>query len=135
LFSAQADAPDPKTIKVESKMFAKISSLYFKKGLLFFVAPSDTSPTETAIYFKSMPEKGSSSKQINFVSDQFNDVVALATIDNFIYIADHTEGFFAIESTPGGNYAQPVRLPVVNAFLNQEVPRPTAMVVFTMEAV
>jgi hypothetical protein len=98
LMSAIADAPDETSIQTESRMFKKISSLYYKRGLLYFVAPSDTSLTETAIYYKSMPPNGLPSKQINFVSDRFSAVVALSTIDNYIYVADSKEGFFAIES-------------------------------------
>ena len=61
IFSAVADAPDIGTIQVESKLFDSIKLIYFKKELLFFVAPataSETTMTNTAIYFKAVPKTG-----------------------------------------------------------------------------
>ena len=61
IFSAVADAPDKRTIQVESKLFDSIKSFYFKKELLFFLAPStasETTMTNTAIYFKAVPKTG-----------------------------------------------------------------------------
>lgn len=93
-------------------MFSKISSLYYHKSLLFFVAPSQDGEVETALYFKSLPADGSSSKFVNFITDRFNAIVSVGTIDNFIYVADSAEGFFAIEPTLDGSYGDPVAIPV-----------------------
>ena len=82
-----------------------------------------------------MPTDGSSSKFVNFVTDRFTSIVSVATIDNFIYVADSTEGFFAIESTSDGSYTEPVALPVAFSDKRQELPKPLAMVIFTMKAI
>ena len=97
--------------------------------------------TNTAIYFKAVPKSGQVSQQINFVTDQFQDVVSLSTIDNFIYVADGEEGFYAIESKPDGTYSSPITLPLkstdssYNFSTQADLPRPVAMVVFAMSAV
>lgn len=74
--SAVADAPSVDSIEIESKLFDKVTYMYYKKELLFFVAPtqqadSSATLTNTAIYFKAVPKTGEHSKQINFVTDQF----------------------------------------------------------------
>lgn len=69
---------------------------------------SETTMTNTAIYFKAVPKTGLHSQQINFVTDQFQDVVSLATLDNYIYVADGEEGFYAIESKADGSYSSPI---------------------------
>jgi hypothetical protein len=76
IVSAVADAPSDDSIEIESKLFDKVTYMYYKKELLFFVAPSqqaDSSATltNTAIYFKAVPKTGEHSNQINFVTDQF----------------------------------------------------------------
>lgn len=85
--------------------------------LLFFVAPfysteTNQTVTNTAIYFKAVPKTGEHSKKITFVSDKFQNIVSLATIDNFIYVADGKEGFYAIESKDDGTYSAPITLPL-----------------------
>lgn len=115
--SAQADAPSDDKIKKESSLFDQVTYLYYKKELLFFVAPSQQAVpsatlTNTAIYFKAVPKTGEHSNQINFVTDQFQDIVSLATLDNYIYVADGEEGFYAIESKEDGSYSSPITLPL-----------------------
>lgn len=59
IFSAVADQPDKSSIQPESKLFESVRSIYYKKDLLFFVAPSTgTTLTNTAIYFKAVPKSG-----------------------------------------------------------------------------
>jgi len=45
-----------------------------------------------------MPKSGEFSKQVNFVTDMFQHIISLGTLDNFIYVADAEQGFYAIES-------------------------------------
>ena len=74
--SAVTDAPSVNSIEIESKFFDKVTYMYYKKELLFFVAltqqvDSSTTLMNTAIYFKAVPKTGEHLKQINFVTDQF----------------------------------------------------------------
>ena len=74
--SAVADAPSVDSIEIESKLFDKVTYMYYKKELLFFVAPtqqadSSATLTNTAIYFKVVQITGEHSKQIKFITEKF----------------------------------------------------------------
>ena len=71
--------------------------------------------------------------------------MSLATLDNFIYVADHAKGFYAIESRDDGTYSPPrvlplepgLNMPVVTGNLPGDfnfLPKPVSMVILTLAA-
>ena len=80
-----------------------------------------------------MPRTGEVTGVVNRVIGGYEDLVSVATLDEFIYVADSTEGIFAIESYADGTFseARPITLRTGDAE-DSLAPMPTTMVIFAL---
>jgi hypothetical protein len=82
-----------------------------------------------------MPKSGEISTDLKMIATGFTDVVSIGTYDNqFIYVADSTQGFFAIESFTDDEFSQP-RPITITVEGKSDSPKPISMVVFTLDAI
>ena len=137
---AKADLADHNSLTMITEAVDSAAALCYKLEFLFFAGEDQndggnaSSSENSAIYYKHVPSDGEVSSEVKKISNAFENVVSIGTFDNsFLYIADAAKGFFAIEVMPDDEFSEP--RPIELTVNEQNAPKPTAMVIFTLNAV
>ena len=81
-----------------------------------------------------MPKTGSASKDIKQISGEFENIVSVASLDTFFYVADANLGYYAIEAITMDNFSEPRPIPGLQGEKEGDFIVPTVMVSFTLGA-
>lgn len=135
ILKASADSPSDDSVIQESRVFDEVSNLHYSNEFLFFIATDygQNSTSTSAVYYKNVPKTGEVTSVVNKVIDGFQNLVSVAVFDEFIYIADSTQGIFAIEAYTNGTFSERRTITLnTGDILHPEAPKPTTMVTFTL---
>ena len=58
-----------------------------------------------------MPKDGTLTADIKQVTDEFDSVVSVASLDTFFYVADAKKGYYAIEAFSEDTFSEPRAMP------------------------
>ena len=154
-----------------TKVVEEAGNLCYRQQKLYFSAATEKDEDEsvdgydrvknTAIYYKNMPKSGKNEKETKLISDKFKDIVQIAAFDSFIYVADQSKGFYAIEAFGNDEFSDPRQIELILGQValanngasdsvaddkrvivikaaqtgSKNAPKPQAMVVFTLNAI
>ena len=65
---------------------------------MFFIGTDSNDTTKDAVYYKNIPRTGEVHSVVMKVAGGFENVVSVASYDEFIYVADGEKGIVAIEA-------------------------------------
>ena len=130
---AAADAPGEDTIEVQSKALESARGLDYKNQFLFFIGEDTNDSSKDAVYYKNIPLSGEVHQVVNKVAGGFDNLVSVASYDEFIYVADGETGIFAIEAYQDGSFSEPRQFNLeMRGRLDENAPAPTQMVIVAL---
>jgi hypothetical protein len=106
VLKASADSPDETSVNVENASPAGVTALHYIRDWLLFAT------SDGALYVKKSSQIGGGTKA-SLVADGFSDIVSIATLDTFIYVADKKAGLLAIKVKDDGTFSQVKQVPDV----------------------
>ena len=124
---------------IASQVTQSSGSLSFKRNFLVFAgeegdqADGKQAGEWNGVYYKNVPREGLSS-DVKRISDDFDSVVAVASLDTFFYIADRELGFYAIEAKSEDTFSEPRKIDGLYNAETGDFMTPTVMISFTLGA-
>ena len=103
VFRAKVDKPDSESARIESQIPFGVTAIHYVREWLIFATNNGS------IYAKKSPHDGAPT-HASLVASNFDEVVSIANLDTYIYIADKSEGLYAIKVNEDGTFSQVQKL-------------------------